>query len=205
MIIKNKNLEKYQKKYSWSGNGSRENPIMIEKTPVPHLSFSNNKLYFILKRLELDSLALYSCENFTIKECKIRWLDLESCRNVTVEGNKINKAQIFYTRESMFVDNILNDSIAKQYISEGLPKLEIKHFRRDIRNVSIFLFFNFLISLILWLGLNFLAFILYNFFGISICTILLMLFFVKLRKARKYGPNEFRNNQSKDLSNEFGT
>ena len=205
MIIKNKNLEKYQKKYSWSGNGSRENPIIIEKTPVPNLSFSKMNRYYNLHRLVLDSLALYSCENISIKECKIRWFDLDSCRNVTVEGNKINKAQIFYTRESVFVNNILENSLEKQYFSEHLPKLEIKLFRRDIRNVSIFLLINFLISFIMWFALNFLAFFTYNFFGISVCTILLMLSYVKLRKTRKFGPNEFRNNQSKGLSNEFGT
>ncbi|MCJ7649323.1 MAG: hypothetical protein MUP85_11970 [Candidatus Lokiarchaeota archaeon] len=204
MIIKDKNLEKYQKKYSWSGIGSRENPIIIEKTPVPHLSFSKMIQYYILQRLELDSLALYSCENIYIKDCKIRWFDLDSCRNIRVERNKINKAQIFYTRESVFVDNILENSLQKQYFSEHLPKLEVKHFHRDIRNVSIFLLINFLISLIIWLALNFLALIIYNFFGISVCTILLILIYVKLRKTRKFGPNEFRNNQSKDLSNEFG-
>ena len=122
--IKDENIQDLKEKQGWSGEGTPENPIIIDnvKGLKLNLKFKPSDLHYILRGLSLYSVSCDNTQNVTFENCRIYKLELEGCRDMEVRNNAIIGLKLFFTRASVVEGNQLSQ--------ETCQRLESNYFER---------------------------------------------------------------------------
>ena len=105
--ISDKTIEPLKNERKWKGNGSKLDPIIIERVEILPVIIKIHKssLYYHIKNLEIDKLTCRNTQNITIENCTIKHLEIEGCYNFSLVNNVILKHKISFTKGSTFIDN----------------------------------------------------------------------------------------------------
>ena len=105
--ITDKTSKALKKKMNWQGNGSKNDPIMIEHLGdlPPILKIYKSSLHYHIKNLSIDKLTCHKSQNITIENNVIKYLKIEECYNLILVNNKILKHKVAFTKGCAFIDN----------------------------------------------------------------------------------------------------
>jgi len=93
IIITRRNFDKFRRQYGWKGQGTKEDPVILDKDSsiAPRLIFNVKKYHFHLRTLNLKCIDLKYSRNILIENCTLHTLYLSNCKNVIVRGSTINQ------------------------------------------------------------------------------------------------------------------
>jgi len=90
----------------WKGDGTQDNPIIVEDETLPYnVIFKTEDLYIHLKDIDIGMLVLDKCQNIIIEDSIISLVKLKSCKNVVIKNNLIREVKLSFSKNNTIQKN----------------------------------------------------------------------------------------------------
>lgn len=105
-----KNFKSYMSKNQWEGDGSIDNPLIINNVNglAPRVILYLPNMHIIIKDIVLWSIILVKCKNVKITNCTLNRLTLKGCLGIMIEDNNIFSITNIFSRECEIINNKLS-------------------------------------------------------------------------------------------------
>ena len=106
-IIEKNTIDKHIEDYKWKGDGTNENPIIIDSDDVlpQSLLFQTDDLHIQIKNIDLGELVFEECQNIILEDSIISIVKLKSCKNVIIRDNSIITMKILFGEDLSIINN----------------------------------------------------------------------------------------------------
>lgn len=108
-IIAKSTIDKQVIEYGWKGNGTKENPIIIENDEAlpQNIVFRTENLYIKMKNIDIGILIFERCQNIIIEDSILSIIKVKSCNNIIIKDNLIRDIKIFFSEDLIIENNRL--------------------------------------------------------------------------------------------------
>jgi len=108
-IIAKSPIDKQVMKYGWKGDGTKENPIIIDNDEVlpQNILFRTENLCIQIKNIDIGILIFERCQNITIEDSILSIIKVKSCNNIIIKDNLIRDMKIFFSEDLIIENNRL--------------------------------------------------------------------------------------------------
>ncbi len=106
-IIEKNTIDKHIKEFGWKGDGTNENPIIIDSDDVlpQSLLFQTDDLHIQLKNIDIGIIIFENCQNIMLEDSIISIVRLKSCKNIVIKDNLIKAIKISFSENLMIENN----------------------------------------------------------------------------------------------------
>ncbi|MFX1446086.1 MAG: hypothetical protein ACFFHV_21970 [Promethearchaeota archaeon] len=183
-IIAKSTIDKNIMKFDWKGEGTKENPIIIDNDNLlpQNIIFRTEDLHIHLKTIDIGLIVFERCQNIILEDSILSIVKLKSCINIILRNNLIKDLKILFSEDLIIENNRLY----------------------SFSNIRLFTTLMFLFASIS-AGIFFLSYIEFLYFlrelSFPVLIICATLFFLDLKKKRNkiLIGKQFRNNEFIDL------
>ncbi|MFX1340460.1 MAG: hypothetical protein ACFFDK_17760 [Promethearchaeota archaeon] len=183
-IIAKSTIDKNIMKFDWKGEGTKENPIIIDNDNLlpQNIIFRTEDLHIHLKTIDIGLVVFERCQNIILEDSILSIVKLKSCINIILRNNLIKDLKILFSEDLIIENNRLY----------------------SFSNIRLFTTLMFLFASIS-AGIFFLSYIEFLYFlrelSFPVLIICATLFFLDLKKKRNkiLIGKQFRNNEFIDL------
>jgi hypothetical protein len=105
-IIAKETIDKDVIKYDWKGDGTKENPIIIDKDErLPqNIIFKTEDLHIQLKNIDIGVIVFERCQNIILEDSILSIVRLKSCNGIILRDNLIKEIKILFS-EDLIIEN----------------------------------------------------------------------------------------------------
>ena len=106
LIILKSTIDNHTAKYNWRGEGTKENPIIVDKDEnLPqNIIFRTEDLYIQLKNIDIGLIVFERCQNIILEDSILSIVKLKSCNNIVIRDNLIKDIKLFFS-EDLIIEN----------------------------------------------------------------------------------------------------
>jgi len=180
-IIEKSTIDKYVIKYDWTGDGNKENPIIIDNDELlpQNIIFRTEDLHIQLKNIDISGIIFERCQNIILEDSILSIVKLKSCNKIILRENLIKDIKIFFSDDLIIENN-------RFYSFSNIRFFTILMF--IIASISGVIFFLSYIEILYFI----------REFAFSVLALCAVLFFLEIKEkrtkfliAKKYRNNEF--------------
>ncbi len=105
-IIAKITIDTHVVKYEWKGDGTKENPIIIDNDEVlpQNIVFRTEDLHIQLKNIDIGIIVFERCQNIILEDSILSIVKLKSCNNIILRDNLIKDIKILFS-EDLIIEN----------------------------------------------------------------------------------------------------
>jgi len=105
-VIDKISINEYREAYGWKGDGTEENPIIIDNDEIlaQIVLFKTDDLHIQLKNIDIGVLIFEKCQNIIIEDSILSIIKIRSCKDVIIRDNIIIAIRISFS-ENVIVEH----------------------------------------------------------------------------------------------------
>jgi len=105
-VIDKVSINEYKEAYGWKGDGTEENPIIIDNDEIlaKIVLFKTDDLHIQLKNIDIGVLIFEKCQNIIIEDSILSIIKIRSCKDVIIRDNIIIAIRISFS-ENVIVEH----------------------------------------------------------------------------------------------------
>ena len=105
-VIDKISINEYREAYGWKGDGTEENPIIIDNDEIlaKIVLFKTDDLHIQLKNIDIGVLIFEKCQNIIIEDSILSIIKIRSCKDVIIRDNIIIAIRISFS-ENVIVEH----------------------------------------------------------------------------------------------------
>ena len=106
-IIEKNTIDKHVIKYDWTGDGNKENPIIIDNDELlpQNIIFRTEDLHIQLKNIDISGIIFERCQNIILEDSILSIVKLKSCNKIILRENLIKDIKIFFSDDLIIENN----------------------------------------------------------------------------------------------------
>ncbi len=107
LTIAKSTIDKNSMQYNWKGDGTKENPIIIDKDDnLPqNMIFRTEDMHLQIKNIDIGLLVFERCQNIILEESILSIVKLKTCSNIIIRENLIKDIKLLFSEDLVIENN----------------------------------------------------------------------------------------------------